>query len=91
MLLGGRSDNTSFAMLGEGTFFWTSGSHMWGVQFAEEFAYYRYLHKDSLGIKAYDHDKESNFYSCRCVQFISKENSNKNDKNKSAIERKKEE
>jgi uncharacterized protein (TIGR02145 family) len=74
LLPAGRADYTSFAILGEGAFFWTSGSHMWGGQFAEEFAYYRFLYKDSLGIDASDHDKESNFYSCRCVQFI------KNDK-----------
>lgn len=74
LLPAGRATHTSFALLEEGAFFWTSGSHMWGGQFAKEFAYYRYLHKDSLGIDASHHDKESNFYSCRCVQFV------KNDK-----------
>jgi uncharacterized protein (TIGR02145 family) len=77
LLPAGRADQNSFALLGEGAFFWTSGSHMWGGQFAEEFAYYQYLHKDSLGIKVNHHDKESNFYSCRCVQFIPKEKRNK--------------
>lgn len=73
LLPAGRANNLKFTLLGEGAFFWTSGRHTWGGEFANRYAYFRYLHADSLGIEANHHDKNDNYYSCRCVKFVEKE------------------
>lgn len=72
ILPAGRADDDGFDYLGTTAFFWTGDSHMFGGEFTKRFAYYRYLDNDSLGIEANSHEKNNNYYSCRCIKHIPK-------------------
>jgi uncharacterized protein (TIGR02145 family) len=72
ILPAGVHDHIRFEQLGKGTFFWTSDSHIKGGILAEEFAYFRYINNDNLGVYSDVHDKNNLYFSCRCVKNVEK-------------------
>jgi uncharacterized protein (TIGR02145 family) len=72
ILPAGVHDHIQFEQLGKGTFFWTSDSHIKGGLLAENFAYFRYIHNDSLGVYSDLHEKKLLYFSCRCVKSVKK-------------------
>jgi len=71
------TDYGGFNQLGTGTFFWTSSPHLVNGQALDDFADFRYIHNDSLGVYYDVHGKYNHYMSCRCVQLIPKEEQKK--------------
>lgn len=59
----------NFFGLGKLAFFWTATPHVESGGMLKELANFRYLHNDSVGVYSDTHWKETQFYSCRCVQY----------------------
>jgi uncharacterized protein (TIGR02145 family) len=57
-----------FYGLGKLAFFWTATPYVRGG-IVKQLAIYRYLENDSVGVHSDRHWKETQFYSCRCVQY----------------------
>ena len=69
----GRADKNGFYYLEKNAFFWTADTYIQSGEFVDEVAEYRSMRTNKNGIRYGRHFKETEYYSCRCVKSVPKE------------------